>query len=162
MLLTIIAILGLVLASAIEADAKFYKQAGIDPEYVSICDEVGKEYGISPELLEAIIERESGGDVTAHDATCHGLMGISAYWNRDRMKRLGITDIYDPKSNITLGADILLELFEEYEDPYTVLMHYNGSSHTDARVEAGDYSDYALWVTERARELEIVHGKAEP
>lgn len=123
-----------------------------DRSYVRYCEEIGERYCISPELLEAIIEHESRGIPTVGNSLqCYGLMGVSAKWNADRMKRLGVTDLYDPYSNILVAADLLLELFEDMEDPYEVLRFYGG-------YPEGDYG-FSEYILNRARELEIIHGK---
>lgn len=49
------------------------------------------------------------------------------------MKELGVTDLYDPRQNMTVAADYLAELFEEYGEPGMVLMKYNGDSTSVAR-----------------------------
>lgn len=124
----------------------------IPKEYVSYCEEIGMKYHVSPELLEAIIEHESRGIPTVGNSVgCYGLMGISAYWNADRMERLGVSDLHDPYSNILVGTDLLVEIFEEREDPYEVLRYYGG-------YPEGDYH-FSEEMLRRAWELEVVHGK---
>ena len=75
------------------------------------------------------------------------------------MKRLGVTDLYDERGNVKVGADYLQELFREYEDPCLVLDIYNGNSQAFSNYERGIVSDYAGGVLERAAELERLHGK---
>lgn len=123
------------------------------------CEDYGLAYNISPELLEAIIERESHGNPHAENKGCIGLMQISARWHGDRMERLGVTDLYDERGNVKVGADYLQELFQEYEDPCLVLDIYNGNSQAFSNYERGIVSDYAGGVLERAAELERLHGK---
>ena len=136
------------------------KETWIDKEYVDICEDVGKHYHVSPELLEAIIETESSGEQYANNGECKGLCQIYADVHGVRMARLGITDIYDPKSNIKLAADILAECYKAYgDDTMMVLMLYNGTAHAKQRAEGGDFSDYARKVSKRAYELEGVHNK---
>ncbi len=120
------------------------------------CVEYGEEYGICAELLMAIIERESNGQPDAESKGCKGLMQISAKWHNDRMKRLGVTDIFDERGNIIVGTDYLSELFGRYGDPAIALMVYNGDSRA---LEEGYISDYASWILERSTELERIHVK---
>lgn len=129
-------------------------------------EEVGEKYNICPELIQAIIERESSCDPYAKNGSCLGLMQVSEKWHSGRMKKLGVTDLYDPYSNILVGTDYLAELFDEAiqsgrgDDLYYVLMRYNLKISTaNSRWEDGDYSDYAIEVAERAAELEREHGK---
>lgn len=127
----------------------------IKREYVRYCEEIGAKYCVCPELLMAIIEHESGGDPNAGLgwAKCYGLMGVSSKWNADRMRRLGVTNLYDPYSNILVATDLLAELFEKYDDPYEVLDYYGGWQHS-----AKGYKEVFKQL-ERAQELEIIHGK---
>ena len=125
----------------------------------SYCEEIGEEYGICPEFLEAIIETESSGQADAENGGCKGLMQISEKWHRDRMKRLGVTDIYDTYGNILVGTDYLAELFEEYGEASLVLDLYHGDSRAQNNYENGILLEYAAKILERSAELEILHGK---
>lgn len=116
-----------------------------------------EKYSISPALVIAMIERESAynGQAVCPDGSSVGLMQIQERWHRDRMERLGCTDLYDEKQNITVGIDYLHELFLMDSDVYWVLMAYNGGfSYANKRMESGNYSNYAIEVTKRAYELE--------
>ena len=136
------------------------KDTWIDDEYVALCEEIGAEYNISPELLVAIIETESSGQQYADNGNCKGLCQIYAGVHIARMQKLGLHDIYNPRTNITLAADILKENFEQYGDDLSlVLMAYNGTSHARQKAEAGQLSDYAVKVSKRAYDLETLHGK---
>lgn len=123
------------------------------------CIEYGEQYGICPELLEAIIEAESRGqaDVTGED--CVGLMQINPKWHKDRMERLGVTDLFDERSNILVGADFLAELFEEYSEAAVVLGLYHGEKNAVKKAESGKLSSYTKGILERSAELERLHGK---
>lgn len=125
------------------------------------CIQYGEEYGICPELLMAIIERESSGQADAENDGCMGLMQVNVAFHAERMKRLGCTDIFDEAQNIHVAADYLSELIGKYEDIYIVLMSYNmGESKADKLIDKGIYdSGYAIEVCERAQELERLHGK---
>lgn len=128
-------------------------------EIQEYCFEIGEQYNICPELLIAIIEHESTGNEKAVNDSCKGLMQINVPCHKERMKRLNITDIYDPYSNILVGADLLHELFEKYEDPAVVLMAYNGTKNPVKRAEQGKITKYATSVLERSEQLERVNGK---
>lgn len=124
------------------------------------CVEYGDKYGIAPELLMAIIERESMGDKKAENNGCKGLMQVNEKFHIDRMKRLKVKDLYEVKGNILVGTDYLLELFEEYHEIYLVLMVYNmGPTKALELWEQEKISQYAISVTERSAELERLHGK---
>lgn len=123
------------------------------------CEDYGLAYGISQELIEAIIETESKGNPKAENKGCIGLMQVSARWHSDRMERLGVTNLYDERENVRVGTDYLAELFQEYEDPCLVLDIYNGNSKAMYYYEKGIVSPYADKILTRAAELEREHGK---
>lgn len=138
------------------------KDTYIPKEVQEACIKYGEEYNICPELLMAICEKESSGRADAVNGTCKGLMQINEIYHRDRMERLGVTDIYDIESNVKLAADYLSELFKQNEDTYLVLMTYNmGYKRAKQLYEQDIYSKYAVSVTERTDELERIHGKKE-
>ena len=123
------------------------------------CVDYGKEYCICPELLMAIIETESSGDPKAKNGTCTGLMQVSSRWHADRMKRLGIKNLYDERGNVHVGTDYLAELIKEYGDVATALMVYHGESDALSKADRGIISVYASKILERSAELERLHGK---
>lgn len=132
----------------------------LSEEIQEACVKYGDEYGIFPELLMAIIERESSGNLEAQNGDCKGLMQINENYHADRMKRLGVMDIYSVDGNIHLGADYLAELFSENDDLYLVLMCYNmGPGKAQKLYEQEIYSRYALSVSARSEQLERIHGK---
>ena len=133
----------------------------LSEEIQQICNEVGDEYGICPELLMSVIEHESSGNPKAvSPGGCLGLMQIDPRWHKERMERLGVTDLCDPEQNILTGTDYLMELAEEYGDLYLVLMHYN-MTHSKAQElwNQGKYTKYALSISARSAQLERAHGK---
>ena len=149
----------LTFAFTINVQAKEAKYIDTD-ELQEICEEVGEEFGICPELLQALVERESSGNIFAVNGDCKGLTQISERWHEERMGRLGVTDLFDPKGNIRVCADYLLELRSKNDDLYWVLMHYNMKHKTASRLyEAGQYTEYAIGICERAAQLEREHGK---
>lgn len=119
---------------------------------------------VSPELLEAIIETESAGQRTAYNSRygCYGLMQINRTAHYPRIKKLGVSDLYNARQNIMVGADLLVELYERFgDDTGLILMTYHGESKAMAKAAVGEYSSYAQKVMNRQRELERAHGKTE-
>lgn len=125
------------------------------------CEKYGEQYGICPELLEAICWKESRFDNKAVDSTlkCIGLMQVNAPTHRKRMQRLGIYDLFDVDNNVHVGADILSELFEYNEDVGLVLMLYHGERNAYYKAKRGKISKYAKEILEISEELERAHGK---
>lgn len=135
------------------------QETWISDEYLSYIYDICEEYCMCPELVMAIVERESSGQTDAVNGDCKGLMQVSERWHADRMKHLGVTDLYDPYGNIIIGVDYLSELATEYEDIALVLDIYSGNSKAFQNYENGVVSDYAEKILERTAELERLHGK---
>lgn len=121
----------------------------IDSYIVAICS----KYNIDPAFIKSVIQSESEYDPNSKTGDCLGLMQVSRYWHTDRAERLGVTDFYDPYSNILLGVDYLSELFDKYKDPRLVLMLYNMDHNTAFKLYAkGTISTYAKTVISKAEE----------
>lgn len=125
------------------------------------CVKYGEEYGICPEILMSIAERESSGNPEAENEGCKGIMQINVKYHDARMEKLGCTDIFDEEQNIHVAADYLSELLGRYEDIYLALIAYNmGEARaTELYGEAVYENEYAEWICERSAELEKIHGK---
>ena len=131
-------------------------------DWEAYTEKVCAERNICPELVQAIIEKESSWNPKAKNGNCIGLMQINPKYQQERMKKFGVTDLTDPYDNILVGTDYLLELFEKYGDVYAVLQFYNAGysgNYGLGAYEKGIYTDYAIEVSERAMELERLHGK---
>lgn len=159
-----VAILSLITPPTVMAE-EIHNEITVE-DIIVYTEEIGAEYNICPELLQAIIERESRNNPNVSNEGCVGLMQVSEKWNADRMERLGVTDLYDPYSNILVGTDYLAELRIEAskkgygDDLYYILMRYNMTTNSANRLyKSGEYSEYAISVAERALELEMEHGK---
>ena len=107
----------------------------LSEEIQEACIKHGEEYNICPELLMAIIEKESRGNPDVENGSCKGLMQINIIFQKERMKRLGVKDIFCIDGNIHVGADYLADLIAENDDVYYVLMAYN----------MGDYGARKAW-----------------
>ena len=144
---------------AVEANA-CGADTGISKEYISYCEEIGRAYHICPELLEAVIETDSGGNPDAvGDLGEIGLMQVYPKYHMNRAEHLKVYNLFDPKGNILVGADYLAELFQEHEDIGTALMIYNGTKDAVDRGMRGDYTDYAKKIMKRCEQLERLHEK---
>lgn len=151
---------GIIVTVELVAAAKESVDTYIDPEYVQYCEVIGRKYGVQPEFLESFIEAESSGNPSATNGNCKGLMQVYEDVHRDRMRSLGVRNLFDPYSNILAGTDILVELFETYgDDTALVVAMYNGQSNAKRRTENFDFDDYTKKVLNRAAELERIRGK---
>lgn len=149
----------IVLACAVAVIDRKVEAAERQEELEEYIEAICEPRHICPELIEATIERESRWNPEAVNGDCIGLMQISERWYRERMERLGVTDLFDPYDNILVGVDYMAELFERYEDPGTVLMVYHGEKNAIEKASSGGISGYADWILTRSAELEREHGK---
>lgn len=124
------------------------------PDLIPYIQEVCKQYGVKPELVEAMIETESKGIGTAVCGSCQGLMQVSYRWHKDSMQRLGVSDLFNERGNILVGVDVVCEYHDQYgDDLYLVLGKYNGQSDCAEGVP----NAYAQTIIDRAAELERLH-----
>lgn len=128
----------------------------------AIAEELGHQYGICPELIEAICYQESRFQpgVIGAGGKYIGIMQVNPVIHAARMKRLGVTDLTDMRGGMTVGVDYLAELFEKYEDPVPVLMAYGGWGSSIGNHEAtGRMPGYVKMVLERSAQYERQHSK---
>jgi soluble lytic murein transglycosylase-like protein len=100
-------------------------------------DEAGRQYGVSPRLLQGIAKVESGMNPSATNVNSNGsidlgLMQINSFW----LKPLGATKqelIDKPCYNVMVGAWILSDCLERHGKTWKAIGCYNASSH-DKRV----------------------------
>lgn len=118
---------------------------------------------LSYPLILALIERETGyRNVNPNGCGSTGYMQIIPKWHEERMEKFGVTDLLDPKGNITVGIDYLSELFEKYHEVNLVLMAYNmGESGAKKLWKDGIYSSaYADYIMEREAEISLeIYGR---
>lgn len=96
-------------------------------------EETAESYGISPQLVKAIIEVESGGDANAvgDDGNSLGLMQIQPRYHAQRLKEG--ESLLDPKVNVRAGCEILSEIMDKYGTLDEVLTVYNAGHDTGDR-----------------------------
>lgn len=122
--------------------------------------ELGAQYNICPEVIQAVCFKESSFDPRAENGGCIGIMQVNPSWHEDRMTRLGVADLYDIRSNMMVGVDYLQELIVTYEDISVALMKYNGDSRAEGLMNgSGDVSEYADEILRISAELERENGK---
>ena len=118
-----------------------------------------KDKKLNPYLIFAMCERESQykADAVGDSGRSLGIMQIQEQWHQERMDRLGCTDLLNPYQNVTVGIDILLDLYSKNDNTTWVLMAYNGGvAYADRYYEAGNISEYAEGIMARAEELKQI------
>lgn len=98
-------------------------------------EKTAKRYGLDSRIIKALIEEESGWVASAEgdNGNSIGLMQIQERWHKERMKRLGVTNLYDSEQNITVGCDILSELLNKYGNYKDALSVYNSGNIHDGK-----------------------------
>lgn len=124
-------------------------------EYQNYCFEIGEEYGVSPHLLMAIIEHESGRtgnpDAVNDAGNCVGLMQVNKHQGVKYIDGITTADLFDPRTNIEVGTLILIEKASSdlaNGDVAMALALYNGQSKPNPN------SKYVREILDRANELE--------
>lgn len=128
----------------------------------AIAEELGGEYGICPELIEAVCYQESRFQPGAigGGGKYIGIMQVNPVVHAARMQRLGVIDLTDTRSGMLVGVDYLAELFELHEDPAVALMVYGGwGQRVDYYERTGVMPGYVETVLERSARYEREHQK---
>lgn len=126
----------------------------IDEYIIDVCSRYSN---VDVNLIRSIVYHESGYNAFSvnYNGTCVGLMQIYTKYHMDRAARLGVTDFFDPYSNILLGVDYISELTNNLGDIRLVLMTYNmGYKKAYNLYSNGTISGYAKSVLATAEGLE--------
>jgi soluble lytic murein transglycosylase-like protein len=87
-----------------------------------------QEAGIPYALALAVIEQETDfRNVMGDDGASCGYMQVQEKWHRERMERLGVTDLMDPFGNFRVGCDFLAELMGKYPTQEALTAYNSGS-----------------------------------
>lgn len=136
---------------------------GIPIEIRLLCEEIGAEFEICPELLESMAYQESRFIPTVRNKNCYGLMQINVKVHKERIEKYGwaADDMFDPEKNLTVAADLLRELYDTYgDDNPIVLSLYSGNWKAVQKYkEYGFLTTYVDDVLTRSAEYERIHGK---
>lgn len=93
----------------------FRADVPLDGETQAFLRSACEEAGITYELALAVIRQETDfRNIVGDNGDSIGYMQIQPRWHRERMERLGVTDLADPYSNFRVGCDFLSELLEKY------------------------------------------------
>lgn len=150
-----------------EARAESYPrpeyQDAIPYEIRTILEEVGYDYQICPELLEAMAYNESRFDPTVTNKNCYGLLQVNVKVHAKRLEKYDFTeeDMFDPKCNAIVAADYLRELYETYSDENPIVLAiYSGNwEAVNEYKEYGHLCSYAEDILTRSAKYERLHGK---
>ena len=93
------------------------------PEIEALATKYAAQFGISPQLVRAVIQQESSGNPRSVSAVgAQGLMQLMP----ETARGLGVTDAFDPEQNISGGTRYLAGLLREFgNDIPKALAAYN-------------------------------------
>lgn len=101
--------------SALYENGYFRSDVPLGGETQALLHAACEEAGITYELALAVIRKETEfQNVMGDNGNSYGYMQIQPRWHKDRMERLGVTDLTDPYSNFRVGCDFLAELLRKY------------------------------------------------
>lgn len=141
----------------VEEEPHGYFDVPLDEDLQDHIFKLCEEHELDPAMIIAIIKRESDykASTIGDNGDSLGLMQVQPKWHYERMERLGCLDLLDPYQNVTVGIDILVELFNKGKSVEWVLMAYNGGpSYANRKTEAGEISKYASAVLTMTESLE--------
>lgn len=148
------------LATCFKVEAQAKEIIRIPQEVVKSCEKWGDEYGICPELLEAMCWHETRCRSNLENGGCLGMTQINPKFHKETMELLGVTDLTDYDQNIHVCAYTIAEYAKQEEDLYCVLMMWNCGSNRGRELFYKDvFTTYAKEVSEESRKLEEMHGK---
>lgn len=98
------------------------------------------QYGVDSSVIFSVMYHESHFNAGATSGSgAQGLMQIIPRYSASRMAKLGVTNLYDPASNILVGIDLLAEYYHTYGSWNQALTAYRTGN-------AGNDSAYAATI----------------
>lgn len=149
-----------------EPERTEYFDLPLDQDLQDYIFELCEQYELDPRIVFAVIQQESRctADIKGDSGRSFGLMQIQIKWHKDRMEKLGCTDLLDPYQNVAVGIDFIDELYTyggRKRSTEWVLMAYNGGpGFANKKIAAGELSGYARSVLSIAKRLEVVTNAA--
>lgn len=152
------------LSVQIRAEASASIENEIPEQIIKDCEEIGTEYDICPELLEAIAFNESRFIEDVTNENCWGLCQVNVKVHAERIEKFGYTedDMLTSYPNIKVAADYLAELYATYgDDNPIVLSLYSGAgwAAVERYKEYGTMTKHVENILTRSASYERLHGK---
>ena len=109
------------------------------------------QYGVDSSVIFSVMYHESHFNAGATSGSgAQGLMQIIPRYSASRMAKLGVTNLYDPASNILVGIDLLAEYYHTYGSWNQALTAYRTGN-------AGNDSAYAATILGSVGMLQTVY-----
>lgn len=114
--------------AALFASGYFRADIPLDGDTQALLRCACEESGVAYELALAVIWKETGfQNVMWDDGESCGYMQVQERWHKERMARLGVTDLSDPAGNFRVGCDYLAELLGKYPLEEALTAYNSGS-----------------------------------
>jgi soluble lytic murein transglycosylase-like protein len=129
-----------------------------DTELDALSESAARRSQVDPQLVRAVIDKESGGRPCALSARgAQGLMQLMP----DTADDLEVQDAFDPKENVEAGTKLLKSLLARYNnDPSLALGAYNaGWSRVDQAGGVPQIPETTDYVTEILKKLNLLKPK---
>ena len=106
-------------------------------------------HNIDPAIILAMAFRETTyrTDAIGDGGNSYGLLQIQPKWHRERMQRLGCTNLLDPYQNVIVGIDYLAENLNRYGSIEAALTAYNRGHYS------GTVTSYAKDILSKAETI---------
>lgn len=115
------------MAALIPEPSWFREDVPMEREVQKALYEACTETGLRYELMLAVVRKETDyRNVTGDGGESYGYCQVQPRWHKERMERLGVTDLMDPASNFRVACDYLAELLERYELPQALTAYNSG------------------------------------
>lgn len=122
---------------------KLYNSIPLSSNFQRWIDDKCKSYGISTNVVMGVIKKESSFTIKAMGdyGEAYGLMQIQKKWHKERMRKVGATDLLNCYDNVAVGIDYLAELYRSNGYSWhKTLMAYNGGQAYANRRTSTPYS----------------------
>ena len=102
----------------------------LDDDMQRYVQQVCSDYQVAPAIVFAMMAVESNfqSDAVGDGGNSIGIMQIYRSVHEQRMERLGVVNLYDPKQNVRVGIDFMAELLNMGDGSYEwALSYYSGN-----------------------------------
>lgn len=144
---TFVFIVSLLVFILLQAGYSFFLKQAYPRHFNEMVYKYSNQHEVEPELIYAVIKSESNFNTKAEStAGAIGLMQImpnTFNWLQSQKKnqQLGVSNLYDPETNIHFGSYLLSKLLKKYGNEITALAAYNaGIGKVDSWLKNSSYS----------------------
>ncbi len=126
----------------------------LSPEVSEYCRQAAEEFGFDRAVLEALVWKESTGNVGAKNGSHIGLTQINPGGFKATMQLLGVTDVTDPLQNVRVCAYSLATWNAKYGNIHIALDCWNRGENAAAASNRTEGTKYTNKIYNNA----LIHG----